>query len=360
MIAFRPVAHKGKRGANIPNAVVDTAMDRHPDGFGIASREYTADGMPRIVIAKYGPAERKAFRKAVKRIDRSDSEYVVHFRFGTHGPRDKAHAHPFTYSDPDPEVGTVVVFHNGVIDVNTTSQESDTEVFVRDYLTRLPSRWWDQEGIAALVEKAIGWSRLVVMTATETVNLQERDGEWDGGLWYSSNHRPSYKYAGGKGVTYPASESDTPNGTRWVTKSGEFVKVDGVWTPVQTDEAAKRGKSARESYAVLTGGSEDAPLQLPARISRKAGQRQWSSKRGIGRDIDRPLQFRHNGHALTPLMSITLDTDRDYMAAVVCDTCYTTGDVYVIDGKAYIDMGHNVETDIDIETEFTEVQEVYA
>ena len=284
MIAFRPVA-PGKRGSNIPTQVIDTAMTRHPDGFGIAWRE---DGV--LWRQKFGPSERKSFRKAIKRIDhRQDIEYVAHFRWATHGPRAASHSHPYEYYDP--KVGTVLVFHNGIIDIPTISSESDTEVFVRDILAHLPSRWWAQPALRYLVSESISWSRLVIMTADETINLQEADGEWDGGLWYSSSHRPT-----SVGAFY----SDKGTESNW-TGTG--------W----------RG-TTRSAFGDMEDDDDDDTIihRVPAGV----------------------YQWMNGGHTLTAIKNIDRLKDGEFMEALICDECHTVGDAYIVDGRAYVDMAH--------------------
>lgn len=289
MIVYRPVGKSG-RGANIPSAVIETALRRHPDGFGVA---YRADGD--LVTERFGPREAKRFRKALKRIDRQHGgEYVAHFRFATHGPKDAAHAHPYEYTHPVD--GRVLVFHNGVIDIATTPQESDTQVFVRDVLADLPSRWWERPSLLYLVTEAIGYSKLTIMTREATYNLHADRGDWDGGLWYSSSHKPtSYTYKG------PATGKST-----W----GSYLPGVG-YTP---------------SYA-RTDTTRDVIVTEP-----------------VPRDVD-VQTFRHGGHYLSSMVHIDRTKDGDYAEAVICDTCYTTGDVYVIDGGVYIDMAHKDDAD---------------
>jgi hypothetical protein len=320
MIAFRPV-EPGKRGSNIPNKVIDTAMTRHPDGFGIAWREFDADGKAALRVEKFGPAQRKAFRAMLKRVDAGPSEYVAHFRFGTHGPNDQAHAHPFEYIDPIE--GRVLVFHNGVVSIVTSKQQSDTEVFVESVLAYLPSRWWADPSLVWLVEQATGWSKFTVMTATETAHIRESEGEWDAGIWYSSMHRAwgSYKpktaYAKDASGTYVAQlDHDVDS---WWAENG-YVRNPKTGAYDFVGETAHKAKSARASAGILIGGSENAL---------------------IGRETDSRRQLTSGGHNVSTLMDISYNVDGDYIHGVVCDECKTHGDVYVIDGKAYIDMAHN-------------------
>jgi hypothetical protein len=292
MIAHRFLSPTKGRGSNIPNSVVDTAMFRHADGFGVAWR----DPEEGLRYEKFGPKDRAAFRDTLKALDlASDIEYVAHFRFATHGPEDEAHAHPYSYEDPDPEVGTVLVFHNGVIaSVNPTKLESDTEVFVRDWLAKLPSRWWENAGIRKFVDHMGGWSRLVLMTKDETINLNWHDGEEDGGLWYSSDHRP-YKV--------------TPRQYPGLVAYGDTWDDDGdVWAAAATTATAK---------------AEDPDILDTTNPSRNDDN--WT----------------HSGHDLHPLQSFDFTTDGDYPTSVVCNQCGTAGDVYVVDGKAYVDIPHS-------------------
>lgn len=58
------------------------------------------------------------------------------------------------------------------------------------------------------------------------------------------------------------------------------------------------------------------------------------------RNVDARPALRHGGHPLTTLATFDRLHDGDYPNGVLCDTCNTFGDVYVIDGGVYIDMSH--------------------
>lgn len=314
MIAHRFLGPKGK-GGNIPNEVIGTAMTRHSDGFGIAWRD-PEDG---LVYEKFGPQPEHArlFRDRLKEIDSDKAiEYVAHFRFATHGPEDADHAHPFAYDDPDPKVGTVLVFHNGIISgVKTGALESDTEVFVRDYLSKLPSRWWDNPGIRRLVDHMGGWSRLVLMTNDETINLNYSQGEDDGGLWYSSDHRP-YKYA-------------------------TYTKSTGISYSTPKESYGFDGEEAYEAW--LAAGADDEELSVYGLT--KEGYRPRPTVGAIGPQSTTPMGndalWLDNKHTLTPLVTFDFSKDGDYPRSITCDECGTEGDVYLIGGKAYVDMTHD-------------------
>ena len=303
---WRPVIDG--RSSNIPARVIDVAFGRHPDGFGVVTR---ADGA--LNVERFTPSERRAFRRAVRRVDASGVEYAAHWRFATSGPRDRAHSHPYTYTD---SAGfEVAVLHNGIIDIaHDRTRTSDTAAFVHEVLARLPSRWWEQPAMRRLVAGAIGWSKLIVFPAVgETVLINPDDGEWDDGIWYSSNHRPAFQQAKPRGP-----------------KGGIFAV-----TPAQT-------KAASEAYNALTGRDAPALPLMEARsrpaVRVSAPETAYLRDRGA-HDGDPGL--RHAGHSLTSLVPMSTRTDGEYENSVRCDACGTLGTVYAIDGSFYVDMSHH-------------------
>ena len=367
MIAYRPA---GKAG-HMTRSIVDTATQRHPDGFGIAWR--APDGLH---VERFAPTKksRASFKRLTAEVDKAGYEYVAHFRWATHGPKDAAHAHPYEYNDPDPKVGKVLVFHNGVIDIATTPQESDTEVFVRDVLGRLESRWWTNPALVYLVNEAIGWSKFTIMTGGETVNLHAGKGEWDDGVWYSSNHRPTQKWTPTKGgtVTKPA----TITGTTYTGKSysdydpqyhvymakGELTQgwwddKNKTWVERKAPAGMKMGDRGPAPKVLLEGGASGTPSGEPARKSAKesavalgliapsAGDLALLPESGKGDSAcllpENPQRWKNAGHIVSAVRRIDiLGYDEEYIMAVVCDTCRTMGDAWVIDGDVYIDMDH--------------------
>lgn len=317
MIAHRPLGRKG-RGAHIPNEVITTALNRHPDGFGVAWRE---NG--KLLWERFGPSERLVFQEKLKSIDANRRiEYVAHFRMATHGPAVRELAHPFAYRDP--KEGTVLLFHNGVINIATKPSESDTQVFARDVLQRLPSRWWANPALRYLVDEAIGYSKLVIMTARETVNLHHTRGDEDGGLWYSSNHKATYTWSSsGKGGTTSyqnLTDKDwkrLPNGA-WVM--GDNWDDDESW--VNYRDAGIR--AAQESC--LTGASGANYGVSTGTTTPRYNDGLWLSE----------------NHILKPLQDFDFTIDGTYEGAIICTVCQTAGDVYLVDKKAYVDISHVV------------------
>ena len=195
------------QGSNVPNDILAIHRTKNPDGFGISWRDDSG-----LHFEKYGPKDYEPFHSLLKRIDGNPNvEYTAHYRFATTGAPCKALSHPFVYDDPDPAVGPVHVFHNGIIPIEASKGESDTSQFVKSVIQKLPSRWWANSALVFLVESTIGYSRLLVMTKDETIRLDGgRSWTKRNGIWYSTEPKPYgskpsqavTKWSGGKGFTY--------------------------------------------------------------------------------------------------------------------------------------------------------------
>jgi hypothetical protein len=178
----------------------------------------------------------------------------------------------------DSRVGDVAVFHNGVIDIDNDPTESDTATFVRQVLARLPSRWWHRPHLRFLVESAVAYSRLLIMSRDETIRLNG----WRtiDGINYSTAPLPA--------APGPATKS-TPAG--WYQSPGEW--------------------SLRQI----------APVS--ATVTKNNG-------------------WYHEGHHIQPLTRVDEDVPGDYSGRAECVACKSVGDYYSIDGTTYTDIGHSV------------------
>jgi len=287
--------YRPEGAAAIPNAYLDLGMARNPDGFGLA---WVADG--RVMTAKYAPHDKTAFRKRYREVEATGQPVVAHLTVATHGASTAANAHPFTYEDV--AEGTVAVVHNGILPIRTEAGASDSETFVRQVLTRLPCAWWRNPALMYLVSEAIGpGNKLVLMTATETVIVNERSGTWDAevGAWFSSTYKPSYV----------------------------------PWTP-----STGRAPSKREQRRQRAKARRDGPL-VPA-LATVTGEEAYVPDPGM-RGGGYP-NLRHNGHAMTATTPINREKDGTYLLGAICDDCKTFADVYVIEGTVYMDGSHHV------------------
>lgn len=295
LIAHRTVPKGKKGGSNIPNEVIDYNRQRNPDGFGLAWRDKTG-----LHHEKFGPNQFHPFRDLLKDIDRQTGvEYAAHFRMATHGPACLDLSHPFSYRDP--KAGDVLVFHNGIIDIDTKRGESDTSAFVSRVLARMEPRWWDNSAYRYLVEGAIGWSRLLVMTNEESVRLNQSAWYKMSGIWYSTTPLPI-------GPTKPT-PGIVPT-VRAVTKYVPPVEWRGDWDEDEDEE-------------------DDLVTMAEAAASPSLG---WYS----------------NGHHVSPVsdMADDMGDEGDRYGTAVCDQCRTTGEFYVIEGKVYLDVPHGQRDEV--------------
>lgn len=315
MIAYHPAG-----AGTLTSAVVDTAMNRHADGFGFMWRDTSGD-KPVVRVQAFEPSKRAEFRAALAPVIASGAEYAVHFRMATSGPRNADMSHPFVYTDPNGE--QVAVMHNGVIGIqHDRAVESDTSAFVRLVLAELPANWWDSPALVYLVREAIGtrYSKLTIMTAERTIIVGEELGDWDEGLWYSSEHRPtSYSW-----------RASTP-----------VVKATGTKADPKSKRSQKRAAAAaRKGKGLVTTPPKQVVRNVTSIVPYTTPEDAYVEDDGFrGTSL---AGFTHLGHSVTSYVDLPLDRDGDYVSSVMCDECQTIGDVYIIDGQRYVDLSHDL------------------
>lgn len=349
LIVHRALSDKGK-GANVPNAVLNHNRTKNPDGFGVAWRDTKG-----VHAAKWGPKEYNDFHKAVKTLDKNrDIEYVAHFRFATHGVACKALSHPFEYKDPGE--GTVLVFHNGIIDIKTdrSKVESDTSVFVKEVISGLPSRWWANPSQRLLVEMAGGWSRLLIMTDRETVRMGSPKWINEGGIWYSTDPMP---YTSAAVVSYSGKgwqdEYATDYGA-YVVRDNEVILPDGVTWAAKADAWNKGDKLAYSS------GWTPQKAEKWDRFEAEQAQREFEDMleanevpRRSWRDVNpAPDGLIHQAHvvALQTRIEDEASGEGDFHGAAQCETCSESGEYWYNAaagdgdvGEFYVGLDHEHE-----------------
>lgn len=172
-------------GILVDDETLQTCWYRNRDGAGFM---YPKDGK---VIIKKGFTTFAGFLDSYR--EASDNfptaPFVIHFRITTHGNTDKTNCHPHRVSS------TIGIAHNGIIngvDVPANSPKSDTYLFVKRFLRRLPEGWEENVAIIKLIEGFVGsWNKLAILSGSENVVLINKDrGEWSKGCWFSN---PTYK-----------------------------------------------------------------------------------------------------------------------------------------------------------------------
>ena len=125
----------------------------------------------------------------------TESNMILHFRIKTHGNKDKTNCHPFKVNED------LVFCHNGIIsDVEGSQKYSDTIMFNKTILRKLPNGFVYNKPTLKLMEEFIGSSKLIFLTSkNEIVIVNEDAGEYNKKGWFSNNswkQRNNYVWAG--------------------------------------------------------------------------------------------------------------------------------------------------------------------
>lgn len=138
---------------------------------------------------------------------------VFHCRIMTHGARDKKNCHPHKVVKHN-----AAFVHNGIISMMQKDKEdkaSDSILFGRWCFGNLPQDWYKNATIRALIEHAIGGSNKIVYVSEcgDVTILNEDNGSWDEGVWYSNKSYNYTTYKGSyKGQCYQGWDSDFGSG----------------------------------------------------------------------------------------------------------------------------------------------------
>lgn len=167
-------------GISVPYQTLETCWDNNPDGAGFM---YPRNGH---LVIKKGFMDFELFMKNYLSLEDRDSlPVVIHFRITTHGITAPKNTHPFYIRN------NVLGFaHNGTIPgVSTNKVLSDTQMFNRQILQKLPVDFLSNTATMKLIEDFVGWSRLVFMDNLGAVTVVGWEcGEEDElGIWYSND-----------------------------------------------------------------------------------------------------------------------------------------------------------------------------
>lgn len=185
-------------------ATLQTCWDNNRDGAGML---YIKDG--KLKVHKEMASFNKFYDAYLRaRKNDMDKKIVLHFRISTHGKVNKTNCHPFLVND---DLGFV---HNGIISGLEHSKEySDTYMFNRNVLQKLPNGFLSFEGILAMMEDFIDYSKLIFLDAENNATIiNEVKGVWDGGNWFSNYTYKDYGYYDVGGVKIAKKDSVFQNG----------------------------------------------------------------------------------------------------------------------------------------------------
>lgn len=210
------------------------AAKRNPHGFGFALVTVRAS-----LITGRGMDASKVIAEFLEARDQNPAGAAMfHCRWATSGTRNVDNCHPF-------QVGRdrkTVLAHNGILFKPDTSEDrSDTHIFAAEIMPT-SYRAFDRPAVRARLEKALGSSKVALLTINRRYRhpyyiFNEKEGHWHQEGSWQSNHTyepritTTYYYGGNNGG---GAWENGPNGSR-------------VWKPTPATPAT--------TATVTTGGS---------------------------------------------------------------------------------------------------------
>lgn len=173
------IAIASKKNTRIPKKYLAEGFKNNPHGAGYI---YVEKGVVKI---EKGFFSFRSFWKSFR--PHQEKACVVHFRWATHGEKNKENCHPFSVIE-----NTLAFVHNGQIHAMPKHDTfSDTHQFNEIVLKSVVYDRHDiinQKGFQFLMEEAIGaGSKLVFLNKSEDmVIVNEKAGEWINEIWYSN------------------------------------------------------------------------------------------------------------------------------------------------------------------------------
>lgn len=191
---------------------------RNPDGAGFAWHDGTK------VCIKKGFFHWRSFWKQYKRHVQTETPALVHFRIATAGAKDAERCHPFAIKG-----GALI--HNGPC-VNHRfcagdETRSDSQQLAEDFISGLNST--QVKRLAPMIQDFAGTEKIVLMFDDgEVVLINEQQGQWDHGVWWSN---ASYK---GYGSRHFEGIPSKHNWQHWYFDDGTGDGIEDykdVWDP---------------------------------------------------------------------------------------------------------------------------------
>ena len=174
--------------------VLEDSCLANPDGVGWSILTVDDNGARRLITRKYIDDVRGVSEFLAAMAIEGDSVLysVFHARIGTHGAVMEENCHPFPVGDNS---GTFL-FHNGIMPECHTKDDprTDSAIFAAEWLPAIGGvNALARPQVEAIVKDFARGSKLVIVGTALPVPIiiNEEDGEWQEGLWFSNQ---SHKY----------------------------------------------------------------------------------------------------------------------------------------------------------------------
>lgn len=224
IIAYLPA------GKTVTEKEIENMYGSNKDWFGISIRVEDKLIVQKWMIDLAGIKNILLWEMAV------NNEVVAHFRLATDGTVNKLNCHPFILDEDIRKIqkswgikDSPVLHHNGIFsEFKTTfnSSHSDTVEFISKFFHKVSDM--DQK----VIEKFLGWNKLVLHSPEWVKIYNEKSGVWDGERWFSNNGFKTYS-------TYRAKPWST-----WSYKGWWEDYDDGYYASSYKDTIRKAAKKA--------------------------------------------------------------------------------------------------------------------
>jgi hypothetical protein len=171
------------KGTEITAQQFRNSWDNNYNGAGLM---YNDDNNKLHVVKEMEDCD-KLYKKYVSLVKKHpNATFVLHFRISNRGVINRANCHPFKVNS---ELGFV---HNGtILSVDKDDKMSDTNIFNRSILRKLPHvdvNFLSNGAVQSILGDFIGRSKIVFLdNAGDYAILNEEDGYWEEGIWYSND-----------------------------------------------------------------------------------------------------------------------------------------------------------------------------
>lgn len=211
---------------------LEISCENNPDGFGWAL--HTGDQLltGRSMDADVALA---TFDDAIKAYPGAHA--LFHSRWATHGTKNEENCHPFWVG----EAKQTVLAHNGVLRFPMPKNEwrSDTRYYAETSLAQRSMTFLDKPKKLAKLADQIKGSKFVIFTLEDTRRpfyiVNEQDGHWIDGTWWSNSSYMPYQYNHG------TSTSKKTSTFWWEETDQSFADEDYCWTCAQQLSEAEKG-----------------------------------------------------------------------------------------------------------------------
>lgn len=139
-------------------------------------------------------------------------QMLIHFRIASHGKISKSTCHPFVVNKD------MVFCHNGILtdftkELSLSSKISDTMLFNKKVLKKLPPNFTNKPIYKKMLEDMIGsFNKMIIMESDgHHWILNEDQGEWFNGIWFSNDSYKSYEYITSSDYCSSDFSYDTPH-----------------------------------------------------------------------------------------------------------------------------------------------------